>query len=194
MKRIIENLAENSGIFVRRGFCAGFTVFTVLFFATALGWSAPHYAIPQSVFGSGGEVIASNANRTTSTLGQPFTGMVSSSSNEHYVGFWYAVKYLLPQGVTPADYYLKQNYPNPFSNTTTIELALPERSHVSIKLYDVRGREVATIFNGSARVGILRVECTPSELTSGIYFCQVTARSEESNKKFSGVKKLAYVR
>jgi len=91
-------------------------------------------------------------------------------------------------------YNLYQNYPNPFNPNTVIEFALPEESHVSIKLYNVLGEEVATLVEGRLLAGFHKVEWKPEGLSSGIYFCRMMAKSEVSSREFSNVKRIAYVR
>lgn len=49
--------------------------------------------------------------------------------------------------ITPDDYVLEQNYPNPFNPTTTIRFSLPVKSYISLKVYDMLGKEVATLIN-----------------------------------------------
>ncbi|GMU84961.1 MAG: hypothetical protein AMXMBFR48_02030 [Ignavibacteriales bacterium] len=51
------------------------------------------------------------------------------------------------------DYSLTQNYPNPFNPVTMIEFALPEQSDISLKVYDIIGKEIATLANGSYSAG-----------------------------------------
>ncbi|MGB9774764.1 MAG: dockerin type I domain-containing protein [Bacteroidota bacterium] len=94
----------------------------------------------------------------------------------------------------PDEYALHQNYPNPFNPSTTIEYALPEISQVSIKIYNVLGQEVATLFEGEGFPGLYKVQWRPENLSSGLYFCQMVAHSEASGRTFRAVKKLLYVR
>jgi hypothetical protein len=83
----------------------------------------------------------------------------------------------------PAKYFLAQNYPNPFNPTTTIRFEIPERSIVTIKVYDVLGSEIATLINEEKSVGKYDVEFDGSGLSSGIYFYQLTAGSFSETKK-----------
>jgi len=106
---------------------AGAAISLILFFQSASG----QYAIPRSVFGSGGTSLSSSDNKLVGTLGQPFIGTASSASNKDIAGFWHVQRYLLtsikekPQEALPAEYQLEQNYPNPFNPSTVIEFALP---------------------------------------------------------------------
>jgi hypothetical protein len=81
------------------------------------------------------------------------------------------------------DFNLTQNYPNPFNPTTTIRFEIPERSIVTIKVYDVLGSEVATLINEEKAIGNYEVEFNGNILTSGIYFYQFTAGSFSETKK-----------
>ena len=75
----------------------------------------------------------------------------------------------------PADYHLAQNYPNPFNATTTIEFDLPQSSYVTLKVYDLRGREVATLASGSYPAGRYNINWNASKLASGVYVYRLQA-------------------
>jgi hypothetical protein len=83
----------------------------------------------------------------------------------------------------PVDYALYQNYPNPFNPITIISYALPKASHVTIKVYDILGREVATLVNDEKNVGIYSVEFNASKLASGIYLYKIQAGNFTETKK-----------
>jgi len=70
---------------------------------------------------------------------------------------------------------LSQNQPNPFSANTTIRYELPERSSVTLKVYDLFGREVTTLLEGEQNAGKYEVEFNGTNLPSGIYFYQLQA-------------------
>lgn len=70
---------------------------------------------------------------------------------------------------------LSQNQPNPFVTTTIIRYELPERNSVVLKVYDLFGREVTTLFEGEQNAGKYEVEFNGTNLPSGIYFCQMQA-------------------
>jgi hypothetical protein len=65
--------------------------------------------------------------------------------------------------------YSVSNYPNPFNPTTTISYQLPKAGFVTIKVYDMIGREVAVLVNGNKSAGYYTVEFDATDLTSGIY-------------------------
>ncbi len=73
--------------------------------------------------------------------------------------------------VIPTDYSLKQNYPNPFNPVTTIEFDIPKQANVSIKIYDIAGREYRSeISNLNLAAGKYKMNFDGSRLSSGIYF------------------------
>lgn len=65
---------------------------------------------------------------------------------------------------------LSQNYPNPFNPTTTITYSIPKESFVTLKLYDVLGRELQTLISGEKKAGSYKVIFNGEEYSSGIYF------------------------
>lgn len=83
---------------------------------------------------------------------------------------------------------LAQNYPNPFNPTTTIQYSIPEDSHVSLKVFDVLGKEVAVLVNQEQKAGIYTSNFDASNLTSGIYFYTLTANNFTATKKLMLVK------
>ena len=83
----------------------------------------------------------------------------------------------------PNDFILKQNYPNPFNPITTIEYSIPKQSNVTIKVYDILGREVATLVNEEKPVGNYKVKFDGSGLSSGIYFYRMVAGGYSETKK-----------
>ena len=86
------------------------------------------------------------------------------------------------------DLVLSQNYPNPFNPTTLIEYSLPKNSQVSLKIYDIIGREVATLKNEFQNAGKHSVTFNGSDLASGIYFYVLTADNLIASKKMSILK------
>jgi hypothetical protein len=70
----------------------------------------------------------------------------------------------------PKEYNLEQNYPNPFNPSTTISYSIPAYSLVTLKVYDVLGKEVATLINEKKSAGIYKANFNAEGLTSGIYF------------------------
>ena len=84
---------------------------------------------------------------------------------------------------TPPEYILLNNYPNPFNPVTKIKYEIPERSFITIKVYDVLGNEVVTLLNEEKSPGNYEIEFTGKGLTSGIYFYKLQAENFISVKK-----------
>ena len=84
---------------------------------------------------------------------------------------------------SPAEFSLRQNYPNPFNPSTSIQYAIGNRQFVSLKVYDILGNEVATLVNEEKPTGTYEIDFDASNLTSGIYFYQLTAGSFSQTKK-----------
>ncbi len=88
----------------------------------------------------------------------------------------------------PSSFTLLQNYPNPFNPTTTISYELWANSFVSLRVYDVLGREVATLVNGPQNAGSHSVTFDAAGLASGIYFYRINAGNYRLAKKMVVVK------
>jgi hypothetical protein len=133
--------------------------------------------------------------RTGSDAPRPRVIDFSVSGDTAYVGcFWQdkAAVQMFKRVVTsvtqiddrvPKTYTLSQNYPNPFNPSTTISFTLPSRSFVSLKVFDLLGREVATLVNENKNAGACSVRYDASTLTSGVYFYRLLAGSFIETKK-----------
>lgn len=95
---------------------------------------------------------------------------------------------------TPKEFALYQNYPNPFNPSTMIGYDLPKNSFVKVTIYDILGREVATLVNGVQQASHQMVKWEPSGLSSGIYFFRIQAQSQDGTNNFTSVKKLLYMK
>ncbi len=83
----------------------------------------------------------------------------------------------------PTAYALAQNYPNPFNPSTSIDYSLPRAGYISLKVFNVIGQEVATLYEGFRVAGNYRVEFQASDKPSGIYFYRLTHQDGSETKK-----------
>ena len=83
----------------------------------------------------------------------------------------------------PNVFYLGQNYPNPFNPSTNIKYSVPQDGLVSLKVYDLLGKEVATLVNESQQAGTFDVVFEGSNLASGVYYYQLKVGDLTSTKK-----------
>ncbi|MFZ2324560.1 MAG: T9SS type A sorting domain-containing protein [Ignavibacteriaceae bacterium] len=84
----------------------------------------------------------------------------------------------------PSNFKLNQNYPNPFNPTTNIQFSIPKQNFVTLKVYDVLGREVATLVDEEKLAGEHKVEFDAAKykLSSGIYFCELKMKGGNSSR------------
>ncbi len=83
----------------------------------------------------------------------------------------------------PKKFYLEQNYPNPFNPTTTISYSIPKRGLVQLKVYDILGKEVATLVNEEKPAGNYSVKFSGSDLPSGVYFYTLRVNNFVQSRK-----------
>jgi hypothetical protein len=88
----------------------------------------------------------------------------------------------------PQAYALRQNYPNPFNPTTTIQFDVPKAGWTTVKVYDILGKEVATLVNEQTNPGTYRVVMDGSHLATGIYVCTLTGEGVRLTKKMLMIK------
>ena len=81
------------------------------------------------------------------------------------------------------EFELKQNFPNPFNPTTTISFRMPEHAHAQLVVYDLLGREVATLVDESLQAGTHNVQFDARNLASGVYIYRLTAGNYSETRK-----------
>ena len=87
-----------------------------------------------------------------------------------------------------SSFQLSQNYPNPFNPSTKIRYSIPQSSNVVIKVFDILGNEIETLVNEEKPVGVYEVEFEGGNLSSGVYFYQLTAGNFIEMKKMLLIK------
>lgn len=163
----------------------------MLFF---LNESLAQNQIAYSVIGSGGERSSNASYILTGTVGESFIGTSVNASNQNFAGFWYV--YLSDvitsvedqQEIIPTVFKLEQNYPNPFNPSTIVRFAVPEKSNVLIKIYDILGSEVFTLVNEELDAGWYERNFNAGSLASGVYIYRMNAGNFISTKKMLMVK------
>ncbi|MFZ2323456.1 MAG: T9SS type A sorting domain-containing protein [Ignavibacteriaceae bacterium] len=110
--------------------------------------------------------IADNTNTGAVWVFVPGTTSVQQTSNE-----------------TPMSFLLEQNYPNPFNPSTNIQFALPQSGYVTLEILNVTGERVDVLISEELNAGNYNYEWNAANLTSGIYFYQLTAGNLRETKK-----------
>lgn len=83
----------------------------------------------------------------------------------------------------PTETVLGQNYPNPCNPSTQIGFSIPQQSHVTLRVYDVLGKEVATLVDGAKDAGTYTTTWNAQMNPSGIYFYRLTAGEYTMTRK-----------
>lgn len=120
--------------------------------------------------------------RYNMTPGKYYYWIVNGRDNLNVRSFWSEVRKFKTSGLytgieklneTPLEYKLHNNYPNPFNPSTVVRFSLPVVSQVSLKVYDVMGREVQTLVKERMQAGSYEVKFDGSNLNSGVYFYRI---------------------
>jgi hypothetical protein len=134
------------------------------------------------IFSEGGVYMATSPATTLS---------YAPTSTTQWVTYIYPMSAILPFSPIrpiPATYKLYQNYPNPFNPKTNIKFDLPNNVYVSLKVYDILGREITTLVNEKMTAGLHIIEFSPTNFSSGIYFYRLIAGD------FTEVKKMVFIK
>ena len=122
-------------------------LFIVVFSLTLQQRTEAQTVIRHSVVSNGGNVTSNSQFRIAGTVGQPAIGIANNGTNNLASGFWSLPINLItnveeiPSVVVPREFRLDQNFPNPFNPSTTIQFAVPKNADVTVKLFDLLGRE-----------------------------------------------------
>jgi len=95
---------------------------------------------------------------------------------------------ITPIGIVAGEYSLSQNYPNPFNPTTTIVYNMPKAGNVHLIVFDILGREVASLVNGYMKAGTHDVVFDGTNFSSGVYFYKLTSGDVTITKKMLMIK------
>ena len=98
--------------------------------------------------------------------------------------------------IKPYEYVLNQNYPNPFNPITTLSWQLVSDSRVTLKVFDLLGRELAVLVNENQKSGNHQIEFSLDKykLSSGVYFYQMKAKALDGGKEFTAIKKMIVIK
>jgi hypothetical protein len=108
---------------------------------------------------------------------------------DHNGVFKYSQEIQIEVGLAPKTFSLLQNYPNPFNPATTIEFTVPSDGRATLKVYNMIGQEVATLFNDVASAGEYHQAIfDASRLASGIYFARIEFAGQQMTKKMMMIK------
>ncbi|MCI0450555.1 MAG: T9SS type A sorting domain-containing protein [Chlorobi bacterium] len=94
----------------------------------------------------------------------------------------------ITSGEVPAEFTLSQNYPNPFNPVTNIAFSIPQSGLVTLKVYDISGKEMAVLVNQQMLAGSYRVDFDASSLSSGVYFYKLSSENYSATKKMVLIK------
>ena len=137
-----------------------------------------------------GNGTTNNANSYSFTDKNLYSGIYNYRLKQ--VDYNGSFEYLNLNGVItigqPEKFSLSQNYPNPFNPTTTIHFGVPNDGLVTMKIYNLNGREVKTIVNDFRTAGYYTVSFNASDLASGIYYYKLTAGNNSAVNKMVVIK------
>jgi len=160
------------------------------------------------VLDGGGAIWMETASyQLSSSLGQSIIGFQDGPTIDVYTGFWNPwVIQMTPveweevdQTQLPKEFGLRQNYPNPFNPATVIEYALPRASEVKIKIYNILGQKVRDLVDEFQEPGYKMIhwdgtDDSGKEVSSGIYFYRIVARTNQGSEDFVKCKKMTLLK
>lgn len=155
---------------------SGFSVPAKIDYTNFPGWS-PRLYIPSSI-----ELY------TTTDLGAIWVGSDGVNKKVYYNRMNAVSGISNQQNNSPEKYTLSQNYPNPFNPVTKINFAIPKNQFVTLKVYDILGKEVQTLISKEMNSGSYDYYFDAAKLSSGVYFYKLSAG------KFSDIKRMILVK
>lgn len=166
--------------------------FVLLFFHLFHSPAQATYRIPWSVVANGGAKTTGPSHGLIGTAGQAVIGRVIGPAHIHGIGFWYrttpGASALPDETAIPARFALGSSIPSPGGPMTLLRFAVPQRSAVAIRLYDVAGRQLLTLADREFDPGYHTLVLDGNGLAGGVYFCRMTARGFGETRRLVLVK------
>jgi hypothetical protein len=131
----------------------------------------------------GSQIILLMKNASKSTADLIYTAWVDAGSPDPNI-----ISAINDKKLSPSSFSLFQNYPNPFNPSTTIKFGVATKGNVTLKVFDLMGREIATLFNGEKEAGYYEMNFDASKLSSGTYFYQLRTAGYTQSKKMMLIK------
>jgi trimeric autotransporter adhesin len=136
--------------------------------------------------GTNGPVVYLYSNSTELILGGNFSNAGGTAAKN--IAVYTGLTGLSEDISAPDKFILEQNYPNPFNPSTRISWHIPSASHVLLKIYDLLGNDIATLFDGEIGKGSHEVEWDASGFSGGIYICHLIAGNSSDTRKIVLIK------
>ena len=133
--------------------------------------------VVNDAFGPGFDPRQGNAN-----MGDTI-GHVAYELNQHFADITFSPTSVEEEAPIPDEFFLADNYPNPFNATTIVNYGLPEPVHVTIVVYDILGRQVETLVDKDQQPGYYQITWNSGNRSSGMYFYQIHAGDFSTTKK-----------
>ncbi len=145
--------------------------------AIAGGYNTSYYQIYWQLAGNFTQMLFNNASHFITDL--VYTAWVNSGSPV----------FVTATGTSlPEKYFLRQNYPNPFNPTTNLEFGISDLGFVTLKIYNISGKEIATLVNEQLQPGSYKVEWNAADYPTGTYFYRL------SSDEFSDTKRMVLIK
>jgi len=145
------------------------------------GTSVTVTAAPNNTAGSNYKFVNWTENNVELTKNSSYTFIITANRNL-VANFVDATSVEKESGI-PKEYSLLQNYPNPFNPSTTVKYTIPKSEFVTLKIYNLLGREILTLVNEEELPGNYEVKLDGTNLSSGIYFYKLQTEDFTQTKK-----------
>jgi len=124
----------------------------------------------------------------TLDAGAVWVGLDGSSKKLYFDRYSLTTKIRNQNNEVPQKYSLEQNYPNPFNPTTNIKFSIPKNGFVTLKVFDIMGREISTLISREMGAGSYSFDWNASSYSSGIYFYKIEVNGFSETRKMMLVK------
>ncbi len=151
----------------------------------AINWSANGVIISSAVHDQLNPMMVIDGNLGAIVVWQDFR---NNSNYDIYAAGFNTSTGIINTSTLAEKYNLSQNYPNPFNPTTKIEFAITKQEFVSLKIYDIQGREAAVLVNGNLSSGTYSINWDAAKFQTGVYFYKLVTNSFSDTKKMMLVK------